>query len=89
MTEQTKIKLIEFLNNFSALRIVHGYKMSDDEYIFYTVGMRALTTELLLIEEVNTMNLKALKERMNEDERNNTNHSGESGESEEGQPESA
>lgn len=41
--------LYNTIQNFSALRIVHNYKMNEEEYDFYIAGLKAMTAELKLL----------------------------------------
>lgn len=71
MDQAAKVQLINFLNNFSALRIVHNYTMSEEEYLFYTKGMNALSLEFdlmaLLTEDTVTQFKRFQNERNNDD----------------------
>jgi hypothetical protein len=49
MDETVKMQLINFLSNMSILRMTRDYKMSEEEYIFYTKGMVALSFEMDLM----------------------------------------
>lgn len=42
--------LYSTIQNFSALRIVHNYKMNEEEYAFYIAGLKAMTAEFKLLE---------------------------------------